>query len=275
MVTFTTWRAILWLQVAMMGLSLVLSFFFLPELKGPNDKIEHKTVLSVVKEFDCRHIFNPMIYPNVFLTDLTCGLLSWSQYTLLAAPRHLLALRFHYTSPLISGLFYIAPGCGFLLGTVIGGRWSDLTVRKWIARRGFRLPQDRLRSGMPAFFFLIPVSSLIYGWGLQYEVGGLGLPLVTAFFSAMGLLVAFASVNTYCAEVLPRQRPEIIAGKYLVQYTFAAVGSAAIVPLIDAIGIGWASTIGVIFVLGAGVMTLVTAMYGLRMQRWVERRLTK
>lgn len=44
--------------------------------------------------------------------------------------------------------------------------------------------------------------------------------------------------------MLPRQRNEVIAGKYLVQYTFAAIGSASIVPLIDAIGMGLASTIG-------------------------------
>lgn len=131
---------------------------------------------------------------------LTCGFLSWSQYTLLTAPRHLLNPRFHWDTPLFAGLFYIAPGCGFLFGTVIGGRWSDLTVRKWIkTRAGLRLPQDRLNSGMFSFFFLIPASSLIYGWGLDRKVGGLPLPIMTAFCCAAGLLVAFASVNTYCA----------------------------------------------------------------------------
>lgn len=215
-----------------------------------------------------------MIYPNVLLTDLSCGLLSWCQYSLLAAPRHLLAPRFHFTTPLVSGLFYIAPGCGFLLGTVLGGRYSDLTVRKWInIRDGLRIPQDRLRSGAIAFFFLIPASSLIYSWGLQYEVGGLALPIVTAFFCAAGLLVAFASLNTYCAEVLPKQRAEVIASKYMVQYTFSAIGSAAIVPLIDAIGVGLAGTIGVIFALIAGTLTFVTANYGINMQIWVERKL--
>lgn len=215
-----------------------------------------------------------MIYPNVFLTDLSCGLLSWCQYSLLAAPRHLLAPRFHFTTPLVSGLFYIAPGFGFLAGTVVGGRFSDLTVRKWIKiRGGLRIPQDRLRSGGIAFFFIIPASSLIYSWGLQYEVGVLALPIVTAFFCAAGLLVAFASLNTYCAEVLPKQRAEVIASKYMVQYTFSAVGSAAIVPLIDAIGVGLAGTIGVVFALAAGVLTFVTANYGLNMQVWVQKKL--
>ncbi len=95
---------------------------------------------------------------------------------------------------------------------------------------------------------------------------------MTAFFSAMGLLIAFASVNTYCTEVVPRQRPEVIADIYPVQYTFVAIGSAAIVPLIDVIGTGLASAIGVLFVLVAGSMTWLTAQHGWRMQSWVEGR---
>ena len=87
----------------------------------------------------------------------------------------------------------------------MGGRYSDMTVAKWIAQReGVRLPHDRLRSGVFAFFFLVPVASLVYGWGLQCDIapiesGGLALPIVTSFFVAAGLLVAFASLNTYCA----------------------------------------------------------------------------
>lgn len=145
-----------------------------------------------------------------------------------------------------------------------------MTVIKWIRVRGIRLPQDRLNAGIYASFFIIPAAFLLYGWGLQYQVGGLALPIVAAFFCAAGLLIAFASLNTYCAEVLPKQRPEIIAGKYLVQYTFSAGGSAGIVPLIDAIGVGPATTIGVVLVLLAGILTLVTAKYGLMMQLWIE-----
>ena len=141
---------------------------------------------------------------------MSCGLLAYTQYSILAAPRHILSTRFKLTSPLVTGLFYLAPATGFLFGTVIGGRYSDMTVRKWIAKRGERLPQDRLRSGMVAFLFIIPVASLVYGWGLQSNSlptskGGLALPIVTTFFTAMGLLTAFASLNTYCA------------GKFLVE----------------------------------------------------------
>jgi hypothetical protein len=45
-------------------------------------------------------------------------------------------------------------------------------------------------------------------------------------------------------EAIPKKRREIIAGKYMVQYTFSAIASASAVPLIDAVGYGPAGTIG-------------------------------
>ena len=129
--------------------------------------------------------------------------MSWCQYSLLSAPRYIISSKFHLASPLLAGLFYIAPAGGFLLGTILGGKYSDITVRKWIGKRnGIRLPQDRLNSGMIAFFLIIPAASLIFGWDLesrQPSLGRLAVPIVTAFFVAAGLLAAFASLNTYAA----------------------------------------------------------------------------
>lgn len=144
-------------------------------------------------------------------------------------------------------------------------------MHKWIALRGERLPQDRLNAGMYAFWVVVPFFMLLQGWGLQCDncstaVGGLALPIVTSFFTAAGLLAAFASLNTYCAgtysslsvsqktdktsEAIPKKRREIIAGKYMVQYTFSAFASASAVPLIDAVGTGPAGTIGTLIIQG-------------------------
>lgn len=127
----------------------------------------------------------------------------------------------------------------------MGGKWSDMTMAKRIRlRSGERVPQDRLHSGIVCFFVIIPAASMIYGWCLQYEFGGLALPIVAAFFVGFGLMAAFSSLNTYCAEAIPEHRIKIIASKYFTQYIFGAAGNAAIVPLINATGIGIASTIG-------------------------------
>jgi hypothetical protein len=42
---------------------------------------------------------------------------------------------------------------------------------------------------------------------------------------------------------MPRIRTEVISGKYVVQYIFAAAASAAVDPLIHSIGVGWTFTI--------------------------------
>lgn len=175
--------------------------------------------------------------------------MSWSQYTLLASPRHILNPRFGLTSPLVSGLFYIAPGVGFILGTLIGGRYSDSIVRKHIAlRNGLRLPQDRLLSGRVAFFVLIPAAQLVYGWCLHFGVpaglpGGMTVAVIFAMVQAFGLLFAMASLNAFCAEAIPRKRGDVIASKYMVQYGTSALGSAVAVPMIDRVGMGPATTI--------------------------------
>jgi hypothetical protein len=44
-------------------------------------------------------------------------------------------------------------------------------------------------------------------------------------------------------EVMPHIRSEVVSGKYVVQYIFAAAATAAVEPLINSIGVGWTFTI--------------------------------
>lgn len=119
---------------------------------------------------------------------------------MITSVRQIINPRFNLSTPLISGLFYIAPGVGFFVGSVVGGRLSDRTVKKYIAKRdGVRLPEDRLNSGLIGMFVVLPISMLLYAWGLEKGVGGLALPIVAAFWIGVGLMGSFNSLNTYTA----------------------------------------------------------------------------
>lgn len=125
-------------------------------------------------------------------------------YGILTSARSIFNPRFNLTTALVSGLFYLAPGGGFLIGSIVGGRLSDRTVRKYIVRRdGVRLPQDRLNSGLITLFFVLPVSALVYGWTLQEEKGGMAVPIISAFFGGWALMGSFNSLNTYAAGMSP------------------------------------------------------------------------
>lgn len=81
------------------------------------------------------------------------------------------------------------------------------------------------------------------------------------------------STDLLCTEAIPEQRTAVIASKYFIQYIFGASGNAAIVPLIDSIGIGLAATIGVILCICGGVLVWMLAKHGGAMQAFIDAKL--
>ncbi|GKT57895.1 major facilitator superfamily transporter [Colletotrichum tofieldiae] len=298
-VNFTSWRVIYGVQAGMAFLGLIMAFFFVPRASElAKHQIAEKAPVHSLGEL--AHAFNPMgvfrqyKYPNVLAANFACGLLGFNQYGLLSSIRRVINPRFDLSSPLISGLFYLAPGAGFLMGSTIGGRVSDHTVKRYIRKRnGLRLPQDRLKSSLPAIFLVLPAGTLIFGWSLQKEVGGMALPIISSFFQGLGLMWSFSGLNTYSAgrssllvihtplavlitmstatEALPERRTAVISGKYVVQYSFGAGSIGGLVPMIDAIGVGWSFTITAISALLAGVLVLMISKFASRAQDWVEK----
>jgi MFS family permease len=134
----------------------------------------------------------------------------WNMYSLLTPIRYVLNPRFSLTTPLQSGLFYIAPGCGYLLGTFFGGRYADHVVKKCISQRGERIPEDRLRSCLWFMGLGIPGCMLVYGWSVEKRVGGVAVPVVMMFVQGVCQLFCFPSLNTYCLDVEPGRRSEVV-----------------------------------------------------------------
>ncbi|KAF4861818.1 Efflux pump FUB11 [Colletotrichum siamense] len=276
-VAFASWRIIYGVQAGMTFIGLILAYFFVPRASELTHlKVPEKAPVHSVREV--MHAFNPMgvlrafKYPNILAANVTCGLLGFNQYGLLSSVRRVINPRFGLTSPLISGLFYLAPGAGFLLGSTLGGRLSDHTVKRYIRKRnGLRLPQDRLRASLPAIFVILPVGTLLYGWSVQKEVGGMPLPIISSFVQGLGLMWSFSGLNTYSAEALPEHRTAVISGKYIIQYSFGAGAVGGLVPMIDAIGVGWAFTITGLGALLGGVLVLMIALFASKAQNWVDK----
>lgn len=289
-VTYGSWRFVFLLQAAMAAAGLLSAFFCLPRApspvavpppegtataarlarlgRPPQMRIGKRALLT---RYNPLRILRFLAYPNIALTDIACGLLSWTMYSLLTPSGDLIDKRFHLNTPLVSGLFYLAPGAGFICGSIGGGRLSDYVMVRETARRGgTRLAQDRLNSGLYGFWLVTPAGMLLFGWSLQKEVGGLALPVVAAFLAGVGIMIGYNALNTYSAEVIPGHKSEVMAGKYFVQYIFGAGGSASILLLINKIGVGWAATISVGACVLGGVVTLATARHGSAMQRRAE-----
>lgn len=87
-----------------------------------------------------------------------------------------------------------------MIGSVIGGKLSDQTVKKYIKKRnGLRLPEDRLNSSLPAILLILPLGTLLFGWSVERRVGGMALPIVSSFLQGVGLMASFSGLNTFSA----------------------------------------------------------------------------
>ncbi|KAM5362798.1 hypothetical protein ACJZ2D_012330 [Fusarium nematophilum] len=265
--TFTSWRVIYGVEAGMSLFGLILAFFFIPrasEVENPKavEATRPKTRQEIIQAFNPMHVFIQFTYPRVILANIACGLLAFNQYGLLSSVRRVINPRFNLSSPLESGLFYLAPGAGFLIGSTIGGKLSDQTVKRYLRKRnGLRLPEDRLNSSLPAILIVLPLGTLLYGWSVQQRIGGMALPIVSSFVQGVGLMASFSGLNTYAAESRPAYRTAVITGKYVVQYSFGAGSVGGVVPMIDGIGVGWAFTVTALAAVVSGSLVLLIARF--------------
>ncbi|KAL5001049.1 major facilitator superfamily domain-containing protein [Aspergillus recurvatus] len=268
-VTYTTWRVIFWLQTGLAAMSLFGVFFLLPEtlsetaprpLKGLTWGQKVKVFFTMTNPW---RVISPFKRPSLVMTAIASGSLVWNQYGLLTPIRYVLNPRFHLETPLQSGLLYLAPGCGYILGTFFGGRWADYVATRWYKHRGqIFVPEDRLYAAVPFLGIVIPACMLIYGWSVDKEFGGLPVPIIFMFFQGVSQLFCFPSLNTYCLDVVPDRSAELIAGNFFIRYIFGAVASATAIPAAESIGVGWFSTISALLLVVGGAGIFVVARWG-------------
>jgi MFS family permease len=263
-VTHTSWRVIFWVQAALAGLGALGVLFFLPEtlakpsaqeLKGLPKGQQAKAIWMMANPF---RVLEMALYSNLTVAALANGANVWNMYGMLTPIRYVLNPRFHLTSPTQSGLFFLAPGLGYLVGTLFGGQWADRTTKRWIKKRnGTRIPEDRLRSCLPFLGLAMPVSTLVYGWTVQECAGGIAVPVIAMFLGGVAQLFCNPSINTYCLDAMPERGAESLAWNFFIRYMFGAVVSAIVLPAIAAIGVGWFSTISAILLVASAALVLL------------------
>ncbi|KAK7533985.1 major facilitator superfamily domain-containing protein [Phyllosticta citribraziliensis] len=269
LVTHASWRHILWMQTGLGGVGVLGIAFLLPETTHYRRCVELKGLKRREKAGRLWAWMNPTRvvrlyrYPNLMAAGVASASLIWNMYSLLTPIRYVLNPRFHLTSPAQVGLFYLAPGFGYVLGTFGGGRWADRTVRVWIKKRGGqRVPEDRLRSSLPFMGIVIPACIVVYGWTIEKRVGGIALPVIVMFIQGVAQLFCFPSLNTYCLDVFQSRSAEVVAGNYVARYLAAALASAVCLPAIDRVGIGAYSTLSAAFLMAAAALIWLTAEFG-------------
>ncbi len=124
----------------------------------------------------------------------------------------------------------------------------------------FPIENARLQVAFP-MFFLSGSFLVAYGWILTKKLSLAG-PIITLFMAGFGLTFTFQVLNVLMVDIYPGKPSVATAANNLFRCEIGAVFTAIIVPLINAIGTGWAYTILAAMFMGFAPVLLIIMSKG-------------
>lgn len=189
-------------------------------------------------------------YPPVLLTVYYASITFGSLYLLNISLEYTFARPPYNFSIIVIGLCYIPNSVGYLLASLLGGRWTDVIMAREARRAGrydphgklLYRPEDRMRENAWIAAILYPGALIWYGWTAQHGVAW-PAPLIANFFFGVGSMLIFSMATTMLTEFLPRRASAGVAVNNFVRNIFSCAGAVVAQPWIEALGNGWVFTI--------------------------------
>jgi multidrug resistance protein len=241
-----------------------------------------QTFASVFKRFiiDPLSVLVYLRFPAVAITVYYASITFGSLYVLNISVQQTFSSAPYNFSTTIIGLLYIPSSLGYIVASIIGGKWSD-TIMHREARHANRydvngklvlIPEDRMRENAYIAAAIYPAALIWYGWTIKYHLYWV-VPAVANFFFGLGSMVIFSVSTTMLTEFMPKRSSSGVAVNNFLRNIFSCVGGIVASPLIDAIGNGWLFTgLGVI-AWCSGSVVWAMRRYGPRWREQMDRAL--
>ncbi|KAI0465988.1 chloramphenicol resistance protein [Xylaria cf. heliscus] len=182
---------------------------------------------------------------------------------------------------LILGLLYLPIGGATTIASIGGGFVADWNFRRIARKMGVQIDRKRgvdlanfpvEKARIQLIFPLIFIGSAAcigYGWALEREVS-VAVPLVLSFFIGLCVTWPFQIMNLLVVDSYPGAPATAAAANNLVRCLSGAAATAAIQPIINGIGKGWAYTLlALLFTVPSPVLWIIIK-YG---PKWRRERL--
>jgi predicted MFS family arabinose efflux permease len=205
---------------------------------------------------------------------LTIGFLSiyYTVWTMTIAAMSTFFSRIYGLTEIKIGLTFMANGLGCIMGTLLTGKLLDVDyrrIKKQCAANGDHFPLERARlRTIWLWASLQCASSLAFGWTLDNGVH-ISVPIICTFFLGWAATSIQGVITTYLVDVFPDHGASATAALNLARCLLGAGGTAAVLPLSNAMGVGWT------FTLLTGIMAISTSLIALQMcygARWRQKK---
>jgi multidrug resistance protein len=230
-----------------------------------------KSILTHLRQIfiDPLRIIAWLRYPPVALTVYSASITFGCLYILNISIQSTFSAPPYKYPTLVIGLLYIPNSVGYVLASLIGGRWIDAIMHREARKAGrydeagkliFK-PEDRMKENAWIAAVLWPGALIWYGWTAEYHVH-IAVPMVANFFFGIGSMLCFALVNTMLTEFMPKRAASGVALNNFCRNLCSFTGAVVAEPILSAIGNGWFMTI-------LGLWSLVTGCAALAaMRKW-------
>ncbi|KAJ7115557.1 vacuolar DHA amino acid exporter [Mycena crocata] len=296
------WRAPFWFLAAVSGLSCVSIFLFLKDTFRRERSLTYQSVLksrlksrSASAATSCTPEWHPSdahvavaaaALPVIKLTlrDVNplkplwqvlrrmnnlvilfaSGLMFAFNFVVVYSASRTLGSAYEYNA-LKVGLVLLSFGMGSLAGSLLGGRWSDMTLAKLkAANGGVSYPEMRLKSTTYGLVFL-PPCVLAFGWVSEKHVH-VSAMCVFLFLCGFFAIWAYTSTLAYIVDANNGRSSTVVAANSAFRGISAFVAVEVAVPLQDSVGDGWQYTIW------AGLLIFVAFLIWLVVRKGVKWR---
>lgn len=185
------WRSTQWVMVIYGVLVFLLVIFFLPETSNMQGRQHQKTDYEKQDKSPTRWIstaVNVIVAPikaarllrfmPILITVYYAGMTFASYYLVNITIQTVFSSSPYSYSPLIVGLLYTPSALGAIIGSVLGGRWTDYIMNREATKAGrydengniqFH-PEDRLRENAWIAAFIYPAALVWFGWTANKHV---------------------------------------------------------------------------------------------------------
>ena len=151
------------------------------------------------------------------------------------------------------GLVFIAFGDGSVVSAFTTGKLIDWNWRRTCRLHGFPLDKNhhqdltnfplekaRLQICLPLLYFA-GICIITFGWVLHFRTSLAG-PLIMLFLIGYGVIAAFQILQILMVDLNPGKAAASTAANNLFRCLLGAASTSVIMPMIDAMGVGWTYT---------------------------------
>ncbi|KAF9581876.1 hypothetical protein BGW38_000947 [Lunasporangiospora selenospora] len=270
------WESTFFFMAALSAIVILQLFFLLPdtfriEPKDELDTLEESADASPEQK-PTRKFINPfqavflLKHPVVLLSSIETGIIFALMFSIETIVPDLFT-RFYGLGESMTGLTYLGAGVGSVLGSVLGGKLSDLSLmRNKDKNNGELVLEDRLAPNMwIAGFLIVPFGSLLFGWGAEKHLN-IAAPIIGFAIYNFGMGQVLSAGAAYLVNAIPGQGSSATAAGNFLRMIMACVFSLTAQLIVDGIGYGYYSVILAVLNFGAMGLFYIVKLKGAEMR---------